>query len=57
MFFNDDGSYQSVVVEKNLRATDLCQLLALKNRLSKDVNWTIVEHWLELGLGKDYSNF
>ncbi|XP_063223736.1 growth factor receptor-bound protein 14-like isoform X2 [Bacillus rossius redtenbacheri] len=49
-FYNDDGSYQTVVVEANLCASDLCQLLALKNRVAKDVNWTIVEHWLELGL-------
>lgn len=50
LFYNDDGSFQSVVVERNLCATDLCQLLALKNRVSKDVNWTIIEHWIELGL-------
>ncbi|XP_067005585.2 growth factor receptor-bound protein 10 [Anabrus simplex] len=50
VFFNDDGSYQTVVVEKNLCASDLCQLLALKNRVAKDVNWTIVEHWIEFGL-------
>jgi hypothetical protein len=41
-----------VVVERNLRASDLCQLLALKNRVAKDVSWTIVEQWVDLGLGK-----
>lgn len=41
-----------VVVERNLRARDLCQLLALKNRVAKDVSWTIVEQWVDLGLGK-----
>jgi len=52
MFHNDDGSCQLVVVERNLRASDLCQLLALKNRVAKDVSWTIVEQWLDLGLGE-----
>ncbi|KAL0277009.1 UNVERIFIED_CONTAM: hypothetical protein PYX00_004443 [Menopon gallinae] len=50
VFYNDDNSYQTVVVEKNLCVSDLCQLLALKNRVAKDVNWTIIEHWIELGL-------
>ncbi|XP_046396922.1 growth factor receptor-bound protein 14-like [Ischnura elegans] len=49
-FYNDDGSYQSVVVERNLCSADLCNLLAIKNRVTKDVNWTIVEHWVELGI-------
>ncbi|KAK9704525.1 Ras association (RalGDS/AF-6) domain [Popillia japonica] len=48
-FYNDDGSYQMVVVEKNLCASDLCQLLAVKNRVAKSVNWSIVEHWNDLG--------
>ena len=52
MFHNDDGSCQVVVVERNLRASDLCQLLALKNRVAKDVSWTIVEQWVDLGLGE-----
>lgn len=51
-FYNDDGSYQMVVVEKNLCASDLCQLLAVKNRVAKSVNWSIVEHWNDLGAGK-----
>ncbi|XP_069700434.1 growth factor receptor-bound protein 14-like isoform X2 [Periplaneta americana] len=50
MFHNDDGSCQLVVVERNLCASDLCQLLALKNRVAKDMSWTIVEQWPELGL-------
>jgi predicted GNAT superfamily acetyltransferase len=41
-----------VVVERNLRASDLCQLLALKNRVAKDISWTIVEQWVDLGLGE-----
>lgn len=52
VFYNDDGSYQTVIVERNLCASDLCQLLALKNRVSKSVNWSIVEHWKGYGLGK-----
>jgi hypothetical protein len=50
VFYNDDGSFQTVIVERNLCASDLCQLLALKNRVSKSVNWSIVEHWQEYGL-------
>ncbi|XP_046743539.1 growth factor receptor-bound protein 14-like isoform X2 [Diprion similis] len=49
-FFNDDQSFQTVIVEKNLRAIDLCQILALKNRVAKDRSWTIVESWPDLGL-------
>ncbi|XP_031343212.1 growth factor receptor-bound protein 10-like isoform X3 [Photinus pyralis] len=49
-FYNDDGSFQSVVVERNLCTSDLCQLLALKNRVAKSVNWSVVEHWVDLGL-------
>ncbi|KAG8233019.1 hypothetical protein J437_LFUL013688 [Ladona fulva] len=49
-FYNDDGSSQSVVVERNLCSADLCNLLAIKNRVSKDVHWTIVEHWVDLGI-------
>lgn len=51
-FYNDDGSFQNVVVERNLCTSDLCQLLALKNRVAKSVNWSLVEHWVNLGLGK-----
>ncbi|KAG5885091.1 hypothetical protein JTB14_003965 [Gonioctena quinquepunctata] len=50
VFYNDNESFQSVVVERNLCASDLCQLLALKNRVSKSVHWSIVEHWGDLGL-------
>ncbi|BET02446.1 Growth factor receptor-bound protein, partial [Nesidiocoris tenuis] len=49
-FFDDNGSYVSVVVEKNLRAIDLTQLLAVKNRVQKDYCWSIVEHWVEIGI-------
>lgn len=53
VFYNDDGSYQTVIVEKNLCASDLCQVLALKNRVAKDVSWTIVEHWVDFGLERN----
>lgn len=52
VFYNDDASFQSVVVETNLCANDLCQLLAMKNRIPKSVHWSIVEYWVDLGLGK-----
>ena len=55
LFYNDDGSpqgAQSVLVERNLRAADLCSVLAVKNRVAKDVHWTLFEHWPELGLGE-----
>nr|CAH7738707.1 unnamed protein product [Callosobruchus chinensis] len=51
-FYNENESAQSVVVEKNLCASDLCQLLAMKNRVSKSVHWSIVECWTDLGLGE-----
>ncbi|XP_018565901.1 growth factor receptor-bound protein 14 isoform X2 [Anoplophora glabripennis] len=50
VFYNDDGSFQSVVVETNLCANDLCQLLAMKNRVPKSVHWSIVEYWVDLGV-------
>ncbi|GAB6030527.1 hypothetical protein CHUAL_007392 [Chamberlinius hualienensis] len=49
-FYNDDGSYKTIVVEENLRAVDLCQLLALKNHVAKDVNWSVVLRLEDLGL-------
>nr|XP_008194011.1 PREDICTED: growth factor receptor-bound protein 14 isoform X2 [Tribolium castaneum] len=56
VFYNDDGSFQTVIVERNLCASDLCQLLALKNRVSKSVNWSIVEHWVEYGLERSFED-
>lgn len=53
LFYNDDGSphaAQSVLVERNLRSADLCSVLAVKNRVAKDVHWTLFEHWPEQGL-------
>uniref|UniRef100_T1JAA8 SH2 domain-containing protein n=1 Tax=Strigamia maritima TaxID=126957 RepID=T1JAA8_STRMM len=57
-FYNDDGSCKTIVVEENLRTSDLCQLLALKNHVAKDSNWSVVEYLDELGLGKseDFDN-
>lgn len=51
MFYNEDNTYQTVVVVHKLRASDLCQILAMKNRVRKDCNWSIVEHWIDIGLG------
>ncbi|KAF6198140.1 hypothetical protein GE061_007887 [Apolygus lucorum] len=48
-FFDDNGTFVTVVVEKNLRAIDLTLLLAVKNRVRKDFCWSIIEHWVELG--------
>lgn len=49
-FYNENNSFTTVIVEENLRACDLCQLLALKNQVPKDVNWSLVEHDTENGL-------
>uniref|UniRef100_A0A1B6MKK1 SH2 domain-containing protein n=2 Tax=Graphocephala atropunctata TaxID=36148 RepID=A0A1B6MKK1_9HEMI len=53
VFFNDDDSYQTVLTERNLCCSDLCALLAVKNRVAKDVNWTVVEHWIDAGLERN----
>lgn len=50
VFYNDDDSYQTVLVETKLCCGDLCALLAVKNRVPKDVSWTIVEHWVDAGI-------
>lgn len=53
MFYADDGGGRhSLVVEKDLCAGDLCQLLAAKSLVNKDPAWTIVEVWPQLGLGE-----
>lgn len=51
IFYNDDLSYQQILVERNLCASDLCQLLCVKNRMPKSVNWSVIEVWEDLGLG------
>jgi len=53
VIFNDDDSYQTVLAEKNLCCSDLCALLAVKNRVAKDVNWTVVEHWVDAGIERN----
>ncbi|XP_054002271.1 growth factor receptor-bound protein 14-like isoform X1 [Hylaeus anthracinus] len=48
-FYNDDHTWNSLVVEKNLRTIDLCQLLKVKRNVS-GVAWSIVETWPQLGI-------
>lgn len=50
-FHNSNSTWTTVVVEKNLRTIDLCELLKVKNRVS-GVHWTIVEEWVDFGIGK-----
>lgn len=50
VFHNEDNTYQTVVVVHKLRASDLCQILAMKNRVRKDCHWSIVEHWVDISL-------
>ncbi|XP_039280336.1 growth factor receptor-bound protein 10 isoform X2 [Nilaparvata lugens] len=51
-FYKDDGTSQTIIVERDLCASDLCQLLVMKNNVAKNLatNWGIVEHWIETGL-------
>lgn len=51
-FYNLDETSQVVIVERNLCASDLCQLLALKNGRVKDLSWCISEYWPSTGIGK-----
>ncbi|KAK0176386.1 hypothetical protein PV328_000529, partial [Microctonus aethiopoides] len=48
-FHNSNSTWTTVVVEKNLRTIDLCELLKVKNRVS-GVHWTIVEEWVDFGI-------
>jgi len=56
-FYNDDGSCKTVVVESNLCSGDLCQLLALKNHVAKDSNWSIIEYWPEYGIERTLEDY
>nr|XP_050866776.1 growth factor receptor-bound protein 14-like isoform X3 [Vespula vulgaris] len=47
-FYNDDQTWTAVVVEKNLRTIDLCELLKVKRNVS-GIAWSVVETWPELG--------
>nr|KAF7392263.1 hypothetical protein H0235_017262 [Vespula pensylvanica] len=49
-FYNDDQTWTAVVVEKNLRTIDLCELLKVKRNVS-GIAWSVVETWPELGFG------
>ncbi|XP_076687169.1 growth factor receptor-bound protein 14 isoform X2 [Andrena cerasifolii] len=48
-FYFDDNTCNTLLVEKNLRAIDLCQLLKVKRNVS-GISWSIVETWPELGI-------
>ena len=50
---DDDASYD-LTVENDVRAIDLCELLKAKRR-AFGVDWSIVETWPELGIGRYYS--
>uniref|UniRef100_A0A1W7RAH1 Growth factor receptor-bound protein 14 n=1 Tax=Hadrurus spadix TaxID=141984 RepID=A0A1W7RAH1_9SCOR len=49
-FYLEDGTYQRLVVEENLRVLDLCHLLSLKFNVSKSAAWTLVEQLSDLGI-------
>ncbi|KAF4533278.1 hypothetical protein B566_EDAN010513 [Ephemera danica] len=47
----DKGPKTRVLVERHLRASDLCHVLALKFSVaSSGTGWSIVEHWSDLGI-------
>ncbi|KAH0951753.1 hypothetical protein HN011_002849, partial [Eciton burchellii] len=48
-FYNNDHSWTTVVVEKNLRTIDLCEILKVK-RNSFGAAWSIIEMWPKLGI-------
>ncbi|XP_011307121.1 growth factor receptor-bound protein 14 isoform X1 [Fopius arisanus] len=49
IFHNTDLTWTTIVVEKNLRTMDLCELLKVKNRAS-GMDWSIIETWTDLGI-------
>ncbi|KZC08687.1 Growth factor receptor-bound protein 10 [Dufourea novaeangliae] len=49
-FYNDDlKTRNSLLVERNVRAVDLCEVLKVKKNVS-GIAWSIVEAWPELGI-------
>ncbi|XP_051161762.1 growth factor receptor-bound protein 14-like isoform X2 [Leptopilina boulardi] len=48
-FYNDDLSWNTVIVEKNLRTIDLCEILKVKKNTS-GIAWSIWETWPDLGI-------
>ncbi|XP_011646979.1 growth factor receptor-bound protein 14-like isoform X2 [Pogonomyrmex barbatus] len=48
-FYNNDHTFTTVVVEKNLRTIDLCELLKVK-RNTIGAAWSIIETWPKLGI-------
>ncbi|XP_049822455.1 growth factor receptor-bound protein 14 isoform X2 [Aethina tumida] len=49
-FYNDDGSFQKLLVERNLATYELCQLLIVKNHVQHNGHWSLIEFWSEMGL-------
>ncbi|XP_071631757.1 growth factor receptor-bound protein 14 isoform X4 [Temnothorax longispinosus] len=48
-FYNNDHSFTTMVVERNLRTIDLCELLKVK-RNTIGAAWSIIETWPKLGI-------
>ncbi|XP_072758796.1 growth factor receptor-bound protein 14 isoform X1 [Anoplolepis gracilipes] len=48
-FYNNDHSFTTVVVEKDLRTIDLCELLKVKRNVMGTA-WSIIEMWPKLGI-------
>ncbi|XP_070153212.1 growth factor receptor-bound protein 14 isoform X6 [Polyergus mexicanus] len=48
-FYNNDHSFTTVVVEKDLRTIDLCELLKVKRNVIGTA-WSIIEIWPKLGI-------
>lgn len=49
-FYNNDHTFTTLIVEKNLRTMDLCELLKVrKNAIG--AAWSIIEVWPKLGIG------
>ena len=50
--YNEDGTWKSLTVAEGLRTCDLCELLALKNHVTKNANWSLVERWQDPAIGE-----
>ncbi|KAL6433386.1 hypothetical protein ACFW04_006498 [Cataglyphis niger] len=48
-FYNNDHSFTTVIVEKDLRTIDLCELLKVKRNVIGTA-WSIIEIWPKLGI-------
>ncbi|XP_017798333.1 PREDICTED: growth factor receptor-bound protein 14-like isoform X1 [Habropoda laboriosa] len=48
-FYNEDRSSFSIIVDRHIRTSDLCELLKVKRSLS-GTEWSVVEFWPDLGI-------